>query len=158
MLDSLDRKLLTLLQKDNRASLGDLARIVGSSRSAVARRLRRLRAEGVIRSDVAVVDRQRLGSLETFVIQMEVRRESGRMASDFTAQMLELPEVQQCYLTTGTTNCVLIVLVWGSAQLEEFVEEHLVDNPFVREFTTSLVTRDIKVGLGVPILPADDDG
>lgn len=150
MLDAIDRKLLAALQECNRASLESLAETVGSSRSAVGRRLRRLRLDRVIRREIAIVDQRRVGPLETFIIHTEVHRGNGSMASAFLAGVRELPEVQQCYLTTGTINCVLIVVVRDSSAIETFVDEHLVDNPFIRTFTTSLVTRSVKVGLGVP--------
>ena len=155
MLDPIDRKLLALLQECNRASLHSLAETVGSSRSAVGRRLRRLRVGGIIRSDIAVLDQHRIGSLEIYLVRMDVRRENRQMASAFCTLMNELPEVQQCYLTTGSINCVLIVVVRDSTELEKFVEYHFVDNPFVRNFTTSLVTRSVKIGLGLPIAPMD---
>lgn len=153
MLDKIDKKLLVVLQECNRASLDSLAGKVGSSRSAVARRLRRLRIGGIIHRDIAVVDQRRLGPSETFVVRLDVRRQNGAMVSSFLASMNELPQVQQCYLTTGSINCVLIVVVRDSAEFERFADEHFVDNPSIREFATSLVTRSVKVGLGVPIDP-----
>lgn len=159
MLDTIDRKLLAVLQECNRASLENLAKTVGSSRSAVARRLRRLRDGGVIRGEIAVLDGRRLGPLETYVVRLTVRREIGQLASAFFARMNELPQVQQCYVTTGSTNCFLIVVVRDPIELEDFVDEHLVDGPCVREFTTSLVTRSVKVSLGVPIvMPRSGEG
>lgn len=121
MLDTIDRRLLAVLQECNRASLDSLAETVGSSRSAVGRRLRCLRGGGIIRREIAVLDFRRLGPLETFVIRMDVRRENGPKAVAFFSFMNELPQVQQCYLTTGSTNCVLIVVVQDSIEFEEFI-------------------------------------
>ena len=56
MLDRLDAKILNLVQRNNRLTVEQIGHKVGLSASACQRRLRRLRADKVIREEVAVVD------------------------------------------------------------------------------------------------------
>ena len=67
--------------------------------------------------------------------------------------MEALPEVQQCYLTTGRRNCVIITLLRDANHLEEFVEANLANSSFIHRIRTRRVTREIKVGLTIPIDP-----
>ena len=60
-MDKIDRKLLNLLQKNNSLSAEVLAEKVGSSRSSVQRRIKRLRAEGAIAADIAVLSSKVIG-------------------------------------------------------------------------------------------------
>ena len=150
-LDLIDRRLLSLLQQDNRMSLDELAEAVYSSKSAVQRRICRLRHDGIIRNDVAVLEPGLIEPLERFVVCLNVREERGDLLRTSCENVGALPSVQQCYLTTGDANCVLVVLLPNGQALRGFIEEHFTDEPFVRGFQAHLVTKGIKVGLSVPI-------
>ena len=151
-LDLIDRRLLSLLQRNSRLSIEQLAHDVGSSRSAVQRRLDRLRKKGVVQQDVSILNRAAIDRFETFLVHLAIRRERLDLFDGFMDLMRSLPEVQQCYVTTGGLNCVAIVLVPDTEALESFLTEHLGDSPFVRRYRTRLVTREVKVGLTVPIV------
>ena len=152
------RRLLALVQSDSRRSLGELARIAGSSRSAVHRRLQRLRHTGIIRQDVALLDRRRLGHVQTFIIRLELRQKHRQRFDRFLSLVRDLPEVQQCYITTGRLNCIAVVLLPDADALDALVEEHFAHNPLVRSYRTSLVTRELKVSLVVPVPKPGGDG
>ena len=69
-LDGYDRALLALLQEDALRTAEDLARDVALSPSAIARRVRRLREEGVIVADRAVVT-DRIGPFLTALVDIQ---------------------------------------------------------------------------------------
>lgn len=151
MFDRVTWRLLSLVQSNNRRSLSDLARDTGSSRSVVQRRLNALRRIGAIRRDVALLDRRLVGRLETFIVRFELRWEHRQSFDRFRTMVCELPEVQQCYITTGRLNCIALVLLPGADALDAFVARHFADNPLVRSYRTSLVVRELKVSLEVPV-------
>ena len=110
-----------------------------------------MRREGVIRSEIAVVDQSLVSPVQTFVICLSLRDENSEGLRSFCAKVQDLQEVQQCYLTTGDANCVLVALLPNAEALRAFVGEHFTDDPFVYRFRTHLVTEPVKVGLSVPI-------
>ena len=61
-LDSFDRKILKIVQSNNRVTSEKLAKDVGLSSSACQRRLNSMRKDGVIKKDVSVLDRNKLNS------------------------------------------------------------------------------------------------
>src|ERR1700742_4799478 len=79
LLDSTNLLLLAKLQDDGRRSLAELGREVGLSPPAVAERVRRLEAEGVIRGYHADVDPRRLGY--TFGVVVRVRPAPRQLAA-----------------------------------------------------------------------------
>ena len=153
-MDKLDRRILQHLQTDNRASLVAIARCVNSSRSVVQRRISRMRRSRTIR-DVSVVSREALGNLASFIVHLSIRKERSDLLRAFVRRVSELSEVQQCYLTTGRANCTVVVVLREASQLEAFIAENFADDAFVRRVHARLVTREIKVGLAVPIDPDD---
>ena len=85
------------------------------------------------------------------MISLTVRDEKGELLQAFCEKVRALNQVQQCYLTTGDANCILVALLNDTEALHVFVSEHFMDNPFVCRFRSHLVTRPIKVGLAVPV-------
>lgn len=150
-LDELDRKILARYQSDARLSAESIGAEVGLSTAAVHRRLKRLRDEGVIAAEVAVLDPEALGLPLACVVAVDVDRESSADLDRFAARMRACPSVQQCFYVTGQTDFVLLVTASDMAAYEEFTREHLLSDENVRSFTTYVVLRRVKTGLALPI-------
>ncbi|WP_394844177.1 Lrp/AsnC family transcriptional regulator [Pendulispora brunnea] len=151
VLDRIDRGILARLQEDARITAEAMAPDVGLSIAAVQRRIKRLREEGVIQKEIAVVDPFKLGQAMTFVVSVELDRERLTDLDDFERTMRSESHVQQCYRVTGTTDFVLILLAHDMTDFETFTRRALYENGNVRRFTTNVVTSRVKVGLSVPI-------
>lgn len=150
-LDVLDRRLLALWQRDTRRSAESLGEAIGLSGAAVHRRLKRLRDDGVIAAEIAVLDPGALGLGQTCIVTVDVEREGLVELERFERRMLALPHVQQCWYVTGQADFVLVVVTPDVASYEAFTREHLLSDANVRSFTTHVVLRPVKVGLGVAI-------
>jgi len=69
MLDKIDKKLLTLLQRDSTLSLQALADAVNLTTTPCWKRLKRLEDEGILLARVALLDAEKLGlGLTAFVL------------------------------------------------------------------------------------------
>src|SRR5215469_13973030 len=110
-MDRTDRKILALFQSDTRRIAESIGATVGLSAAAVQRRIKRMRDEGVIKCEIAVVEPRAVGVLITCVVLLTMVSRPGPAAhlSRFKREMLKLVEVQQCYHVTGT--CDLVVMV-----------------------------------------------
>jgi Lrp/AsnC family leucine-responsive transcriptional regulator len=145
MLDGFDLALLNHVQRDDSQTADQLARRVALSPSAIARRLRRLRAEGWIARTIALLsDRltdQRLRAL-VFVELAEHADLKGKAALE--QRLLDVDQIQFCYETTG--DCDLLVL-FDCASMAEFntlCDAVLTVDPTVRRYETSFVKREVK--------------
>ncbi|MCG3749244.1 MULTISPECIES: Lrp/AsnC family transcriptional regulator [unclassified Amycolatopsis] len=150
-LDQLDLAILSCLQTDARTIAEVIGSKVGLSAAAVQRRIKRLREAGVIEREVAVLSPAALGLDMTFVVMVEMERESLAVLDGFRAQVLADDCVQQCYYVTGTADFVLVVTCPDMAAFENFARRMFFDNPNVRHFTTSVAMDRVKVGLTLPL-------
>lgn len=152
-MDSYDLKLLKLLQKDARLSAEKIAEQVGLSPSAVHRRAKRLRDEGVIEAEVAVVSPEAVGLKLTAIVEVTMQRERplSRPQEEFRRLMLDTPEVMQCYHVTGNADFVLIVATKDIQEYEALTRRLFVDNPNIRGYSTSIVMRRVKSGVAIPL-------
>jgi len=150
-LDQFDRALLSLLQRDAEVTTSDLGEQVGLSPSAVQRRLKKLRADGVITSYVAVIDPAKVGQPSFFVVGLEVDRERAELLSRLRAWLTAEDAVQQVYYVTGGWDFVLIVTADDLQAYDAFVSRLMAENPNVRRFTTNVALAAHKRTSFVPI-------
>lgn len=149
-LDSIDRHLLTILQQDAKTPIADLAETLGASTASVQRRLRRLREDGVISREVVVVDAASSDAPMTFVVLVEIERESLDRLDGFRRRARAEPAVQQCYCVAGDTDFVLIVQARDMPDYEAFTKRFFFKDTNVRRFRTNVVITRDKTGMTVP--------
>lgn len=150
-LDSFDLALLARVQRDARASAEDLGAAVGLSGSAVLRRLKRLRDTGVIVREVAVVATDRVGSNLRIIAAVELERERADQLGPLVDLLQERPEIQQAYYISGDADLLLIVIVPEISHYDRLTAELVSKHPMIKRITTSVVFRELKVGLYVPV-------
>jgi Lrp/AsnC family leucine-responsive transcriptional regulator len=119
LLDDTNRRLLDELQRDGRAPLAALGRRIGLSAPAVAERLKRLEAEGVLTGFRAEVDPRRLGYGLGAIIRI---RPAPRLLADVAALARETPEVVECHRVTGDDCYVMTVYVRDVEHLEAVID------------------------------------
>ena len=143
-IDQLDRRILVLLQQDNRKSNVELAAEVGLSPPACLQRVKRLRDNGVIYADVALVNPELAGNKMTLMVSVEMERDRQDIYQAFRRSILQAAEVTQCYQITGSYDFVLLISVPDIQAFEAFVERVLHTDLNIRKFHTSLSIRTVK--------------
>lgn len=149
-LDDFDRRLLDLVQEDSDRTAESLAEHVALSVSAIQRRLRRLREEGVIERHCAVVDPRQIGRPTFFVVGLEVERERPELLASLRRWIAEEPHVQQAFYVTGAFDFVLIVTAPDTESYDALMARMIQENANVRRFTTNVAMNLVKRGLAIP--------
>lgn len=150
-LDRLDLRLLTCLQEDNLQTSEELAERIGRSPSAVARRVRRLRANGAIAADVAVLSEKAAGHPLFAIVQVQLERHASQAADLLRRQLLASPNVQLCLDVSGSFDILLLVVAPDMDAYNRFADATLAEQPAVRRFETSFVKKRAKATLTLPI-------
>ena len=119
MLDQTNRLILRELQRDARLTMAELGRRVGLSSPAVAERVQRLEADGVIEGYRAHVNPEAAGySLGAFLRIRPASRQIARVAE----LARDTPEVLECHRITGD-DCFLMRLALRDVRhLEEVID------------------------------------
>lgn len=143
ILDDFDKKLIDEIRKDNQQPARVLADKVGLSVSAVTRRLRELRASGVIVADIAVVNPQLTGSAITMHVLVRMAQ-AGRQAMDtFARNILHHREVTGAWEVTGDEDYVLKVQVASMADYNAFTRNALDERHNVHSFKTLITIHTV---------------
>jgi len=149
-LDAFDRKILDIVQRDATEPAEVIASRVGISTSAVQRRLKRLREQGTIVAQVAIVDPKQAGCPLTFIASAEIERERAELLSSLRRWLADEDNIQQVFYTTGTADLVMIITAESIEAYDALTAKLIADNPNVRRVTTSVALHTFKRGLFVP--------
>jgi DNA-binding Lrp family transcriptional regulator len=155
-LDSLDVQLLVLVQQNNLMTADQLAERIGLSSSAIARRLRRLRATGAIAADVSLLSERAAGQPLTAVVHVQLDRHTPNEDDRLRRRLVASPNVQLCLDVTGSFDIMLLVVAPDMRAYNEFADETLEKNPAVRRFETTFVKRRVKATLAYPLVEISD--
>ncbi|MES2041855.1 MAG: Lrp/AsnC family transcriptional regulator [Pseudomonadota bacterium] len=154
-LDRFDRQLLNLVQQDSSLAAERLAEQVPLSPSAIQRRLRRMREQGVIMRDAALVDPAKIGRPNFFIVSLEVERERPELLAQLRTWLNEQVHVQQAFYVTGEVDFVLIVTAPNMEAFDALMSRLMQENTNVKRFTTNVSLGLVKRGLTIPV-PLDE--
>ena len=150
-LDRLDRQLLACLQADNLQTADRLAEQVGRSPSAIARRLRRLRASGAVSADVSLVSEEASGHPLSAIVQIQLERHAPHEGDLLRRRLVASANVQLCLDISGAFDILLLVVAADMDAYNAFTGTLLEEQPAVRRFETSFVKKRVKATLAVPL-------
>ncbi len=120
VLDDLDRNILSLLQRDASLSLDEIARRVGASKTPVWNRIRKLRASGVIRAEVALLDPEKLGLESCFFVLIRTSQHDASWLDRFLNAVRSRPEVIEAHRLAGDIDYILKVQVPNARAYDDF--------------------------------------
>ena len=142
-LDAFDQRILTIVRRTNLEPARSIAEQVGLSESSVLRRLRRLRADGVIVADVSLIDPARLTPSITIHVLVELNQSAQSQEKAFAATLAQSPEVIGAWNVTGRTDFLLTLAVPSIEAYQRFADEILASNKNIRGFETLVSLREI---------------
>lgn len=150
-LDPTDLRLLRALQDDASLSNVELARRVHLSPSPCLARVKAMRASGLIRRFVALLDAQRLGLHLNVFISISLRQQSREALQGFEERVCAREEVMECYLMTGDADYLLRVVVADMAALERFILEQLSPIPQIEKIRSSFALKQVRYKTALPL-------
>ncbi len=152
LLDDLDRVILNLLQTEGRITNVALARRITLSPSATHARLWLLEERGYIQGYAALLNRERLGYDMLCIVQ--IGRQVHTHADIQRSQNIleQIPEVLECFHTTGEFDYILKVILRDRGDLERFLVDRLTQVPNIARIQTSVVIREVKSTTILPLM------
>ncbi|MDR5829669.1 Lrp/AsnC family transcriptional regulator [Caballeronia sp. LP006] len=161
-LDTIDRKILAILQENGRLSNQEIADRVSLSPSPCLRRIRRLEELGVIRGYVALLDAKKLGLGLLAYINVRLEKRGGvpiaagsqnppTHADLFRDAVRAWDEVVACDAMTGEMDFLLRVQVRDMEHFSRFMQERLLHHPSVIDVRSSFSLERIKDTTALPL-------
>ena len=149
-LDEMDRKILAELQEDAAQSLDEIARKVGSSKTPVWNRIKRMRESGVILRQTAVLDAEALGLEACFFVLIRTSEHEAEWQHKFLQALLERPEVMEAHRLAGDIDYILKVRVKNARAYDSFYQA-LISEVRIYNVTALLSMEEIKSTTMLPL-------
>jgi Lrp/AsnC family leucine-responsive transcriptional regulator len=145
MLDRFDRDLLNIVQRDDSLTADQLATNVALSPSAIARRLRRLRADGWIARTIALLSPRLTSDRLRAAVLLQLGEHADQSGKAALLKRIDAtPQIQFCYELAGAYDLLLLFDCATMAEFNATAERVLVADPTVRRYETSFIKREMK--------------
>ncbi|MCJ7872388.1 Lrp/AsnC family transcriptional regulator [Marinovum sp. 2_MG-2023] len=142
-IDDTDRKILKALQEDASRSLDEIAKAVGSSKTPVWNRIRKLREAGIIGNQTVQLDAEKLGFEACFFVLIRTSEHDASWQAAFLKALQERPEVQEAHRLAGDIDYILKVRVTNARAYDTFYQA-LISEVKVHNVTALLSMEEIK--------------
>ena len=149
-LDEMDRKILAELQEDAAQSLDEIARKVGSSKTPVWNRIRRMKEAGVILRQTALLDAEALGLEACFFVLIRTSEHEADWQRRFLQVLRERPEVMEAHRLAGDIDYILKVRVANARAYDTFYQA-LISEVRIYNVTALLSMEEIKATTVLPL-------
>ncbi len=150
-LNTVDKNIIRVLQKDGRTSFAELSRQVGLSATPCKERVKRLEREGIIKGYTALINPDYLDAGLVVFVQIRLSRSSKDTFEAFREAAMALPEIQECYLVSGSFDYLLKARVADMSSYRQFYGETLLILPGVHECTSYVVMEEVKDTTEIPV-------
>jgi len=149
-IDATDRKIMAELQEDAGRSLDEIAKAVGSSKTPVWNRIRKLREAGIIGPQTVVLDAEALGFEACFFVLIRTSEHEADWQRRFLAALKARPEVQEAHRLAGDIDYILKVRVANARAYDVFYQA-LISEVKIHNVTALLSMEEIKSTTALPL-------
>ncbi|GLT09979.1 Lrp/AsnC family transcriptional regulator [Sulfitobacter sp. PR48] len=149
-IDETDRKILGQLQRDAAQSLDDIAKAVGSSKTPVWNRIRKMREAGIIGQQTVILDAEALGFEACFFVLIRTSEHEAEWQAAFLKALRDRPEVQEAHRLAGDIDYILKVRVKNARAYDAFYQA-LISEVRVHNVTALLSMEEIKSTVALPL-------
>jgi Lrp/AsnC family transcriptional regulator, cysteine-sensing transcriptional activator len=150
-LTSKDIAILRLLQQDASLTSTAIAERLNLSQSPCWRRINHIEQLGLIQRRVALLDRDKLGMDVVVFATVNLSAHGREQLEQFENEVRSFPEVLECYTMTGAWDYMLKIVTRDVRHYEQFIREHLLTMPLIREMHSHIAVTEIKNSTELPL-------
>ena len=149
ILDETDLQILKTLQRNAKLTTKELADAVHLTPTPVFERQKRLEKKGYIKKYVAILNPDKLDQSLLVFCKVKLKQINREIAESFTHRIMRIPEVTECYNTSGSYDYLLKVRARDMKQYQEFVLNKLGEINTVGSIESTFVMSEIKNDFGI---------
>jgi Lrp/AsnC family transcriptional regulator len=146
-----DLKILEQMQKDCSLSTTELAERVGLSQSPCWRRLQRLKDEGYIKQQVALLDRHKFGSSLYIFAYLKMATLTEKQRKEFLRNIAVIPEIIECHTVFGEMDIVMKIIAQSLEWYQQFIFDTILKLPGVQDIQSTVTLVELKSTTEIPL-------
>ncbi len=142
--DIIDKKLLSLLQKDSKVTTKYLSLKLDLSVTAVYERIKKLERIGVIEKYVAVLNKEKINKSFVVLCHIKLVQHSNEYITKFESEVIKLHEVLECFNVSGDYDYVLKIVVKNMKAYREFINTKLTKLQYIGSTHSTFIISELK--------------
>lgn len=150
-LSHFDLRILQQIQRDASLSTNELSEKVGLSQSPCWRRLQRLRDEGYIVKEVALVDRTKFGQSLILYATLRIGTLTDAQRAEFLRKLEITPEIIECYSIIGERDVMMKIVAPSMDWYQNFIFKTLMKMPGVIDVQSIVAVAEMKYTTEIPV-------
>ncbi len=151
MLSTQDKKILTLLQKNGRMPIVELAKATHMSESTCLRKTKSLEERGIIKDYRAMLNAEEAGFGVVAFVQVSINQNNEAAFDKFKTTVLAHPLILECYSLSGQYDHLMKVVARTNKELSHFILKTLRSFPEIRDAQTLFVLQEVKHTSALPV-------
>ena len=150
-MDSIDKRILNVLQADASISISDIAERVNLSTTPCWKRVKRLEEAGIIKARVALLDGRKVALGVSVFVHIKTQNHDSEWLASFAKTIEQFDEVLECYRMAGEWDYLLRVVVEDIAAFDNFYKRLVNDVDGLADVTSSFAMEEIKYSTRLPL-------
>lgn len=144
ILDSIDKKLLFLLQNDCKKTTKELSLKLNLSVTAVYERIKKLEREGIIDKYVVLLNRSKAEKGFVVFCHIKLVQHTREFLTKFESEVIQLKEVLECHHVSGDYDYILKIVVRDMQEYREFLVTKLTTLDHIGSTHSSFMISEVK--------------
>jgi Lrp/AsnC family leucine-responsive transcriptional regulator len=143
-MDTIDKKLLLLLQKDSKKTTKELSVKLNLSVTAVYERVKKLEREGIIQNYVALINRSKVDKGFIVFCHIKLIQHTREFLTKFESQVVKLSEILECHHVSGDYDYILKIAVRDMEEYREFLVTKLTTLEHIGSTHSTFMISEVK--------------
>lgn len=143
-MDSIDKKLLQLLQTDSKKTTKELSLKLNLSVTAVYERIKKLEREGIIDKYVVLVNRSKVDKGFVVFCHLKLIQHTREFLTKFESEVVKLSEILECHHVSGDYDYILKIAVKDMEAYREFLVTKLTTLEHIGSTHSTFMISEVK--------------
>jgi len=149
-MDTTDKKILAILQKNAAAPIGEISTAVGLSQTPCWRRIKKLEDDGIITRRVALIDPIWAQLNLTAFVAVKTAQHTDTWLAKFASEVAKIPEIMEIHRMTGDIDYLLKIVARDMAHYDE-VYKRLITSVEFSDVSSNFSMERIKETTELPL-------
>ncbi|MEN8185580.1 MAG: Lrp/AsnC family transcriptional regulator [Bacteroidota bacterium] len=150
-LDSIDKKILSYLQKDSKITTKELSLNLNLSKTAIYERIKKMEKSKVISKYVAVIDKEKVGRSFMVLCQIKLVQHKNEYVKKIENDVLKFDEVLECFNVSGEYDYILKVLVNDMKAYRKFLNNKLTTLDYIGSAYSTFIMNEVKNDMEIKV-------
>tara|TARA_B100000029_G_scaffold134324_1_gene128637 strand:- start:935 stop:1396 length:462 start_codon:yes stop_codon:yes gene_type:complete len=150
-MDTIDKKILSILQKDISLPLSDIAKRIGISKTPCWNRIRKLEEEGVIKDKVAILDNYKINLPIIVFLSISVSHHTQEWLKKFSETVNKYDQIIEVHRITGSNIDYLLKIVASTISEYDQFQQQLIAEIEFSNMSSGIALKEIKKSNNLPL-------